>query len=166
LLLTGVTALYIYLFVSTLNALNTKSYVFKKSELYKLDSIKMLSKLYKINNGKAGSSYKFSDETYKTFVFNGNADVSAELVEKLESSEAVMNIYTDNEGYENYYKKDDGNIIEVFELEIGNRNYINIADINIEKGKRKYQFLFIMSILFLFFLIIHFYRITRLVPLK
>lgn len=126
----------------------------------------MLSKLYRISGGKAGSSYEFSDETYKTFKLNGMANISGELAEKLKSCEAIMNIYTDKEGYQNYYKKDDDNKIEVFELEIGNRNYINIADINIEEGKGKNLFLYIISIAFLFFLIIHFYRVTRLVPFK
>lgn len=162
----GATALYIYLIVSLSNSLNTESYAIDKSGLYKLDSIKMLSKAERIGGPKSGHSIVFDDETFMSFQIAGMADLSSELNEKLKFSETIMTIYTDKVGYENYLKKDNSNRIKVFELEIGNKKYINIENINDNRRKSNYQLLFIFSLLYLVFLIIHFFRVTRSVPFK
>jgi hypothetical protein len=161
LILIGITSSYIYLVVSLSIEIKTKSYYIKRIELYKLDSIKLLSKAYNIEGPKSVTSYIFDDETFKTFIIAGMADISFELKEKLKFSETVMTIYTDKEGYENYLKKDNKNEITVFELIINNKKYIDADDININREKQKKISIYVYSFLYLLFLIIHFYRVTK-----
>ncbi len=165
-ILTGVTSLYIYLMGSLLMEIKTKSYFINRTELYKLDPVKLLSKAYDVGGPKSGTSYIFDDETFKTFVIAGMADISSELREKLKFSETVMTVYTDKEGYENYFKKDSKNEIKVFELIIGNKRYIDADNISINRGEQKNISLYVYSFLYLLFLIVHFYRVTRLEQFK
>ena len=112
----------------------------------------MLSRGYLIGGGKSASkSIQFDDETYKTFRITSSRYLAvkdfSKLYDTLQYSALVMKIYTDKEGYENYFDKGKNDKIEVYGIEVGGMPFIFLNDINREERKRR-----IFILIFFYFL--------------
>jgi hypothetical protein len=143
-----------------------KSYVLTKSDLFPIDSVRMLSRAYIIGGGKSSSkSIQFDDETYKTFWITSSRYLAvndfSRLYDTLQYSDLVMKIYTDKEGYKNYFDKKNKDKIEVYGIEVGNTSYIPLDDINKEERGRRTSILIFFTIAYFIFVLVHFVRIWR-----
>ena len=167
-ILIGMSSLFILISFFQIRALITKSYRITTTDLYRLDSIKMLSRAFTISSGMdKPRSYEFEDEHYKTFSISGSSftaitnDLSSELYDTLQYSELVVTIYTDKYGFKNYLNKENIDKIKVFGIKVGSRSYIDLKDINAEEKKGRISFLIFSAIAYIIFLIIHLYRVIR-----
>jgi hypothetical protein len=116
------------------------------NDLYKLDSIRLLSRAF--TNGPAKSNrpneIEFEDETRKLFKISGSrfSASSPSLYDKLQYSELVMTILTDKKGYSDYLNSRDKNPIQVYNIIIDSVSYIDIEGINnSENSKRSTSFI-------------------------
>ena len=142
------------------------SYVFTKADLFTIDSIKMSSRAHIIGGGKSSSpSVQFDDETYKTFWITSSRYLAindfSKLYDTLQYSDLTMKIYTDKEGYKNYFDKKNKDKIEVYGIEIGNKSYIPLNDINKQERGRRTSILIFITVAYCIFLLVHFVRIWR-----
>lgn len=136
------------------------------SDLFTIDSVKMLSRAYIIGGGKSASkSFQFDDETYKTFWLDGSRYLAvknlSELYDTLQYSDLVMKIYTDEKSYDSYHNKKSKVKIEVLGIQMGNKSYIALDDINREERKGRISLLIFFSIAYLIFLAIHLMRVLK-----
>lgn len=166
LILGTATIIYLTICIFQIVSLSGKSYVLTKSDLFPIDSVRMLSRAYK-GGVKTTSDIYFDDETYKTFWITGSryhaiADTEiSSLYDTLQYSDLVMKIYTDKEGYKNYFDKNNKGKIEVYGIEIGGREYISLAKVNKEEREGKNSILIFFTIAYCIFVLIHFVRVLR-----
>ncbi|SHG05162.1 hypothetical protein SAMN02745131_04190 [Flavisolibacter ginsengisoli DSM 18119] len=166
LILGSATIIYLAICISQIIVLLNKSYVLTKSDLFHIDSVRMLSRAYIIGGGKSSSkSIQFGDETYKTFWITSSRYLAvndfSRLYDTLQYSDLVMKIYTDKEGYNNYFDKKNKDKIEVYGIEVGNTSYIPLDDINEEESGRRTSILIFFTIAYFIFVLVHFVRIWR-----
>jgi hypothetical protein len=157
------TATIIYLTISIFQiiALSSKSYVITKSDLFRIDNVRMLSRAYIIGGGKSSSkSIQFEDEAYKTYWITSSRYLAvndfSKLYDTLQYSDLVMRIYTDKEGYNNYFDKRKKDKIEVYGIEVGNTSYIPLDDINKEERGRRTSILIFFTVAYGTFVLVHF----------
>ena len=137
-----------------------------KSDLFPIDSVRMLSRAYIIGGGKSSSkSIQFDDETYKTFWITSSRYLAvndfSKLYDTLQYSDLVMKIYTDKGGYNNHFDKRNKDKIEVYGIEVGNTSYIPLNDINKEERGRRTSILIFFTVAYCIFVLVHFVRIWR-----
>lgn len=144
----------------------SKSSVLTKSDLYKLDSVKMLERAYYVHSAKMSTSgIEFEDSRYKSFRITGsswNTIINRnELYDTLQYSQTYLTIFTNKEGFKNYYSKNNNDKIDVLGLDIGIKSYIKLNELNDDDKKRKYEMMLFFSFFYVIFLLIHFYRILK-----
>lgn len=166
LILSTATIIYLMICIFQIVALVSKSYVLSKSDLFPIDNVRMLSRAYIIGGGKSSSkSIQFDDETYKTFWITSSRYLAvndfSKLYDTLQYSDLVMKIYTDKEGYNNYFDKRNKDKIEVYGIEVGNTSYIPLDDINKEERGRRTSILIFFTVAYCIFVLVHFVRIWR-----
>jgi hypothetical protein len=134
--------------------------------LFPIDSVRMLSRAYK-GGTKTTTDIHFDDETYKTFWITGSryqaitdTEIS-KLYDTLQYSDLVMKIYTDKEGYKNYFDKNNKDKIEVYGIEIGGREYIPIDKVNKDEREGRISILIFFTIAYCIFILIHLVRVLR-----
>src|SRR5688572_4021166 len=71
-LLVSGTLLFLYLFITDLISLNTGSYIYRYSDLHKIDSVKLLDRAF-FAGGRSGKRIQFNDENNKTFRISGSS---------------------------------------------------------------------------------------------
>jgi hypothetical protein len=160
------TIIYLTICIFQIVALVNKTYVLTKSDLVPIDSVRMLSRAYIIGGGKSSSkSIEFDDETYKTFWITSSRYLAVNdfsmLYDTLQYSDLVMKLYTDKEGYNNYFDKNNKDKIEVYGIEVGNTSFIPLDDINKEERGRRTSILIFFTIAYFIFVLVHFVRIWR-----
>jgi hypothetical protein len=166
LILGSATITYLTICIFQITALSRKSYVLTKSDLFPIDSVRMLSRAYK-GGTKTTTDIHFDDETYKTFWITGSryqaitdTEIS-KLYDTLQYSDLVMKIYTDKEGYKNYFDKNNKDKIEVYGIEIGGREYIPIDKVNKDEREGRISILIFFTIAYCIFILIHLVRVLR-----
>lgn len=141
------TAILIAVLAFQLSSLNTGSYAVNKNDIFKIDSVKMLTRAFMLT-GKNSKGIEFEDENRKTFIIDG-ARYDAipdkfKLYDTLQYSDLVMSVFTDKTGLGNYRNKDNTDKIEVYNIEIGETSFINLNRINKkEHANRKSTIIFI-----------------------
>jgi hypothetical protein len=136
----GLIALFIFFGALTTGVIiNTytllsKSYYINEAELVKLDTIHILGKVYQSAGGKSSShGFEFESIDRHNFRISGEryhsiAEIK-ELTDTLRYYEVNFTAYTDREGIE-IYKSGSARPIEIYQLSIGGKNYMNIEDMN------------------------------------
>ena len=165
-ILGSATIIYLTICISQIIALVNKSYVLTKTDLFPIDSIRMLSRAYIIGGGKSSSkSIQFSDETYKTFWITSSRYLAindlSKLYDTLQYSDLIMKIYTGKDGYNNYFDKRNKDKIEVYGIEVGNTSYIPLDYINKEERRLGTSILIFFTVAYCIFVLVHLVRIWR-----
>jgi hypothetical protein len=165
-ILGAMTALYLTISFFLIISLLGKSYVLTKSDLFPIDSVRMLSRAYIIGGGKTSSkSIQFDDETYRTFSITGPRYLAitdfSTLYDTLQYSGVVMKVYTNKQGHSNYFDKNSKDKIEVYGIEVGNKSYISLDDISKKEKVRTTSILSFCTIAYCIFFLIHFLRVSR-----
>ena len=116
-ILIGATTLFGTIYYFQILKLKTRSYAFEKGELYRLDSVQMLSRAFTIGGPKSGTTWEFRDKKFRTFSISGSTNYDAtkskELYDTLQDSDLIMTIFTDKNGFVDYNdKKSKGKIKE------------------------------------------------------
>lgn len=129
LVLATATLLIVLLF--QFSSLNKNSYAVNKKDIFKIDSVRMLSRAFFLI-GKNNRGIEFEDEKRKTFIISGTRyDVRSEkLYDTLQYSDLVISVFTDKTGVENYRNKDSNDKIEVYNIQIGETSFIDLNRIN------------------------------------
>jgi hypothetical protein len=134
LLITTVVAFLIC--VTQINSLNSKSYILRQTDFFGIDSVKMLAKAFLIGNS-SGRSIEFEDENRKTFSISDSRydalSKTSNLYDTLQYSALVMKVFTNKEGYDRYFNESNSDKIEVYDIQIGETSYINLAEVNREE---------------------------------
>ena len=113
------TAILIVALAFQFNSLNTGSYAVNKNEIFKIDSVKMLTRAFMLT-GKNSKGIEFEDENKKTFTITGSRydaiSDESKLYDTLQYSALVMTVFTDKTGVDNYRNKDNTDNIEVYNI--------------------------------------------------
>lgn len=167
LILGTATVIYLTICIFQVPALISKSYILTKPDVFSIDSVQMLSRAFKVSNGTKTPSHsiEFQDEKYKTFSIDGiyyDAIVDREeLYDTLQYSELVMQIFTDKNGYRNYFEKRNNDKIKVYGIKVGNKSYMSLDNINKKERGRRISILIYFSVAYCIFLLIHLERVLR-----
>jgi hypothetical protein len=158
------TTIALLVFMFQLESLNSKSYIYKQADYFKIDSVKMLTRAFIISvGGKSSSkSIEFEDENRKTFSISSSRysalSNKSKLYDTLQYSSLVMSVLTDKAGYDNYYNKNNSDKIEVYDIQIGGMSFINLAEINNKEYDNRLSTIFFISIVYGACLIFYFYK--------
>jgi hypothetical protein len=161
LVLSSATLIYLCTISSLVISFASKSYVINNSELYKIDSVKMLDRAFYLTASKSSSKsgIEFEDLKYKTFRIEGSSwnalREKKNLYDTMQYSSLIMTIYTDKQGYNNYVNKNDDSKIKVFGLKIANKDFINLDDVNVDAKGRIFFIIIILSVLYLLFILLY-----------
>jgi hypothetical protein len=168
LLILGIaTIIYLTICIFQVSALTSKSYILTKSNVFSIDSVKMLSRAFHVSTGTKTSSrsIEFQDEKYKTFSIDGiyyDAIIDRQkLYATLQYSELVMQIFTDKNGYHDYFEKSNNDKIKVYGVKVGNKSYMSVDSINKNERDRRISILIYFSVAYCIFLLIHLLRVLR-----
>jgi hypothetical protein len=163
-LLIIISLLFVVFITTEIFKLKNKTYSIKESELYKLDSIKLMDKAYLFRAGKNTSDrYEFVDKNDFPFIIDQSYNSiinKSQTYDTLQYSTTVLTVYTDKEGYENYSKGNKSTDIEVYQFAIGNKKYIDIEKLNNFKREVINELLIFFSIIYLI-LFIYIYRLEK-----
>ena len=147
--------------VTQINSLNSKSYILKQPDFFKIDSVKMLTRAFLIGKSSA-RSIEFEDESGKTFSISSSRydalSKTSNLYDTLQYSALVMNVFTDKEGNDRYYNKNNSDKIEVYDIQIGETFFINLAEVNSEEYDRRSSITITFFIVYGICLIFYFYK--------
>lgn len=115
------------------------------------------------DGGKSSSkSIEFEDESRKTFSISSSRysalSKTSNLYDTLQYSGLVMNVFTDQEGYDRYYNKNNSNKIEVYDIQIGGTSFINLAEVNSKEYNSRLSTMIFISIVYGICLIFYFYK--------
>jgi len=147
LILLSSTAIYLTVLLLAVIPLVDKSYILKSSDIFKIDSVKILSRAYYLTHSKnsSKSTLEFEDLTLKTFRLESlNLDAPEDLktlYDTLQYSKTVLTIYTDKEGLENYRNQNNDSNIPVLNISIGDKSFGNLNAVN-ANSTRKLNFQF------------------------
>ena len=150
--------------VTQISSLNSKSYILKQPDFFNIDSVKMLTRAFIIADGGKSSSksIEFEDESRKTFSISSSRysalSKKSSLYDTLQYSGLVMTIFTDKEGYDGYYNKNDSDKIEVYDIQIGGKSFINLAEVNSKEYDSRFSTIIFISIVYGICLIFYFYK--------
>jgi hypothetical protein len=127
----------------------------------------MLNRAFQVSTWTKTSSrsIEFQDEKYKTFSIDGiyyDAIIDRQkLYDTLQYSELVMQVFTDENGYHDYFEKRDNDKIKVYGIKIGNKSYMSFDNINKKERGRRISILIYFSVAYCIFLLIHLLRVLR-----
>ncbi len=150
--------------VTLISSLNSKSYILKQTDFFKIDSVKMLTRAFIIADGGKSSSksIEFEDESRKIFSISDSRydalSKKSKLYDTLQYSSLVMNVITDKQGYDIYYNKNNSDKIEVYDIQIGGTSFINLAEVNNEEYDKRLATIIFISIVYGVCLIFYFYK--------
>jgi hypothetical protein len=167
LILGTATIIYLTICIFQVSALTNKSYILTRSDVFSIDSVKMLSRAFQISTGTKTSSrsIEFQDEKYKTFSIDGiyyDAIVERQkLYDTLQYSELLMQIFTDKNGYHDYFEKRNNDKIKVYGIMVGNKSFMSLDSINKKERDRRISILIYFSVAYSIFLLIYLVRVLR-----
>jgi hypothetical protein len=164
-ILVGISLLYLIFIIIQIFSLTNNSYLINESNLYKLDSIKLMDKVYLTGGGRGSSEhYEFEDTNGFAFIIDGKEYSSITnnsfVYDTLQYSSTFLTIYTDKDGYENYLQGNKSTNIEVYQFSIGDKKCIDINKLNSDIKKVKTENLIFLSIAYVL-LFTYFYRLKK-----
>jgi hypothetical protein len=166
-ILISTTCLFIAILLFQIVPLTIKSYVLNKSDLCKIDTVKLLDRAFYLHSGNnyQVSGIEFEDKNYKNFRITGSSwnklQDGRQLYDTLQYNGLTMTILTDKDGYAHYFDKTNNNNIDVLGLTIADKSYIKLNDLNNDDKDRKCDMIIFFSITYCIFLFIHFYRVLK-----
>lgn len=131
------------------SSFNSGSYSVNKNDLFKIDSVRMLSRAFMLT-GKNSRGIEFEDEKRKTFIITGSRydaiTDESKLYDTLQYSALIMTVFTNKTGLDNYCSKDNTDKIEVYNIQVGETYFINLNNINKnEHDNRKSTIVFLLA---------------------
>ncbi len=133
-------------------SLVNKTYVIDESKLYRIDSVKLMSKAFGLPGKGSNTGFEFDDERGFNYIVSGESCTSItnkKLVrDSFKYSALVLTVYTNKEGINDYIKSLKSRTIEVFQLSIANTKYIDINNLNKCRKKTMTKSLLVFSLLF------------------
>lgn len=151
------TATLIIVLLFQFSSLNTGSYAVNKKDIFKIDSVRMLSRAFLLT-GKNSRGIEFEDEKRKTFIISGTryGVMPDKLYDTLQYSDLVMSVFTDRTGFENYHNKDNADKIEVYNIQIGETLFIDLNRINKQEEDKRRSTIIFLSAAYCFALVYYF----------
>ena len=144
-----------------MTSLNNGSYILRQADLFKIDSVKMLSRAYIIGGGKSSKSIEFDDENRKTFSISGPRHSAlskkSRLYDTLQYSGLIMSVLTDKEGFDRFKNKKNSEKINVYDIQIGGTSFINLEEVNNKEYDRRLSLVIFFSIAYGIYLIFYFH---------
>jgi hypothetical protein len=139
------------------SSLNTGSYAVNKKDIFKIDSVRMLSRAFLLT-GKNNRGIEFEDEKRKTFIISGTRYdvISEKLYDTLQYSDLVMSVFTDKTGAEKYRNKDNNDKIEVYNIQIGETSFIDLNRINKQEYNNRQSTIIFISAAYCFAAVYYF----------
>ncbi len=129
------TVIIVVAFLQGATQLLLGSYLKKEKQLFRLEAITLLAKAYTSSGGRhGGKSLHFEDTNrYRYLVDNVvyNSILKRDFLrDTLEYHGTKLTVYTDKNGYEAYLKKLKNKNVDVYQLEVGNMQYIDLEKAN------------------------------------
>jgi hypothetical protein len=155
------TAIILLIWVTQINVLNNRSYILKQSDLFKIDSVNILSRAFIVGGGKSSKSIEFEDENRKLFLISGPRLSSlvdrSKLYDTLQYSNLIISVFTTKIGFNNYYNENNYDKIDVYDIKVGDISFINLEDVNSEEYYRRLSLIIFFSIAYGICLLAYFY---------
>jgi hypothetical protein len=155
-----VTISYLLFCTLTLTNIASDKYQLDRTDLRKIDNVKMLSRAYYQYAAKSNgpSGIEFVDELKKKFVITGarfKAIEGGALYDTLRYSNLEFSVLTDRQGAKASTTSSDDNI-EVYDVIIGGKSFIDLAKVNDAEKSRWFSLLIFFSIVYVICLIFYF----------
>lgn len=157
-----VTVIFIGFWIINLRSLNNGSYIVNYGDLKMIDSVVMRSPAIKRGAAKSNgpSEITFEDINQSRFVIRGSRFKSLEsqtLFDTLQHTRQVINILTDKSGYKNYFDLKGKDDIEVYDIIICGKSFINLEEVNNAERDRQNFLLIISFIIYVICLTFYFH---------